>query len=173
MKRFDDDPDRPELLRWDPVHGVATFGDSIPDDPCTVDVECPHGAEGDGLYVKETQWRNGGYVATDQASFKNEGKKPSIFMRRTESRIDLEIVNVRPERLHEITEADAKAEGVEPLEHVSPLQPLAGEGIPAEPQPHRVAFGCLWDEINGDRKDGVYRWIRNVWLWRVEFGRIA
>lgn len=207
MKRFDDDPGRPQLLRWDPVHGVATFGDSIPDDPCPVDVECSYGAEGDGLYVREA-WRTGTSFDGDSpaeirrkavdvsysnawAPLKYEADghmvgvgflgdfggewgrlRQGMHILREFSRIDLEIVNVRPERLHEITEEDAKAEGVQPLEHVSPRQPLAGEGIPTEPQPHRIAFGSLWDEINGDRKDGIYRWIRNVWLWRIEFGRI-
>ena len=46
-------PGRASLLSMDPVHGRAVFGDSIPDDPCSVDVNCPYGAEGHRLWVRE------------------------------------------------------------------------------------------------------------------------
>lgn len=71
---------------------------------------------------------------------------PSIFMPRWASRINLEITDIGFERLQEITEADAIAEGF-----VGGLQD----------------FVCIWATING--KDS---WDQNPWVWVVKFKRI-
>lgn len=85
--------------------------------------------------------------------------QPSIFMPRWASRITLEIVSVRVERLREITEDDVVAEGIEfPCE-----EPETGE--------HPVGCVCeyrnLWDRINGKK----HPWSSNPWVWRIEFKR--
>lgn len=82
--------------------------------------------------------------------------KPSIHMPRAFSRIDLEVVSVRVERLQDITEEDARAEGV-PL--VMPIGCNSSE--------YRASFRALWAAINGDRAP----WASNPWVWRVEFRR--
>ncbi len=110
-----------------------------------------------------------GYPATDGVQeWHDEDKgvvptcKPSIFMRRWMSRITLEVTEVRVERLQAISEADAKAEGVETRRD---LAHLAYEIVPA-----RTAFEELWDSINGKREGCA--WSANPWVWVVSFKRI-
>ncbi len=74
--------------------------------------------------------------------------KPSIFMRRAASRISLEVTGVRVERLQEISEADASAEGVD-----------CGAYYPAS-----RLYSELWESING-----AGSWAANPWVWVVEF----
>jgi hypothetical protein len=85
--------------------------------------------------------------------------KPSIFMPRWASRVTLEIINVRVERLQEITEADAVAEGVQ----CDPMFPAA--------LTDRTSFSKGWDTINGKRKGCV--WSDNPWVWVVGFKSLA
>lgn len=84
-------------------------------------------------------------------------------MRRADSRITLEVVGVRVERLQEITEDDARAEGVNPSDAHIVIKD--GDRQPDMERTHRGAFACLWDGINGDRAS----WASNPWVWRVEF----
>jgi hypothetical protein len=71
-----------------------------------------------------------------------------MFMPRFASRITLEITNVCVERLQDITEAGAQAEGVSFIEA-------------------RDGFRPLWEKINGDGS-----WNANPWVWVIEFRRI-
>lgn len=80
---------------------------------------CKYGGCGDWLWVKETfmpkpQGQTGYYyrASLNVPSGKISQWKPSIFMPRAASRIDLEIVQVRVDRLQDISEADAIAEGI-------------------------------------------------------------
>jgi hypothetical protein len=87
------------------------------------------------------------------------GWKPSIHMPRWASRITLEIVSVRVERLNEISEQDAADEG---------FDYLRGDGksdISGDVQ--RRWFRCLWESINGNGS-----WQQNPWVWVVEFKRV-
>lgn len=121
---------------------------------------CPYGQPGDQLWVRETFDDVHGSVLyranpEDAEDFPPCGGKrchwkPSIFMPRWASRITLEIVGVRVERVQEITPDDARAEGVEHL--YAP----------------RNAFANLWDSINAKRG---YGWDSNPWVWVVEFRR--
>jgi hypothetical protein len=70
------------------------------------------------------------------------------------SRIDLEITDVRVQRLHDITEADARAEGI---------VELAGQA-----ESMRELFAMMWDHINGARSP----WDRNDWVWAITFKRL-
>jgi hypothetical protein len=81
--------------------------------------------------------------------------RPSIHMPRWASRLTLEVTGVMVERLQDISEDDAKAEGVEQLAR------SAGTNC-------RGAFQHLWDSINKDRAP----WESNPWVWVVEFRRI-
>jgi hypothetical protein len=86
---------------------------------------------------------------------------PSIHMPRWASRITLEITSVRVERLQEISEADAQAEGWTRRPEVS-----------TDPQVHKEAardwFMDLWESINGPGS-----WDANPWVWVIEFRRLA
>jgi hypothetical protein len=94
--------------------------------------------------------------------------RPSIFMPRWASRITLEITDVRVERLQDISETDAKAEGAraaDPCDHVRLSCAEIGCG---GPQDYRGGYRALWDEING-----AGSWDANPWVWAVEFRRLA
>lgn len=91
-------------------------------------------------------------------------RRPSIFMPRTASRTLLEVTGVRVERLKNISESDARAEGVT-IEDRHTDGYCAGEHLP----PSIRAFRELWDGLNAAAGHG---WDANPWLWVVEFRRI-
>ena len=86
---------------------------------------------------------------------------PSIHMPRWASRLMLEVVSMRVERLNEISEAGAIAEGVKPF------IPVPGDG---EPETAKQAFERLWDSINGERAGCA--WADAPWVWVVDFRRV-
>ena len=83
---------------------------------------------------------------------------PSIFMPRWASRITLEVTEVRPERLQDISSSDALREGVE-FEYVGQDQ----ESV------RRRSFANLWDSVNAKPGD---RWDANPWVWVYTFKRL-
>ncbi|HCF5866104.1 TPA: hypothetical protein NIH49_000682 [Pseudomonas aeruginosa] len=85
--------------------------------------------------------------------------KPSIHMPRWASRILLEITAVRVERLQDITEDQAIAEGID----THPMGFYGNGCITAG-----GAFLELWESINGDG-----RWAANPWVWVIEFKRVT
>jgi len=92
--------------------------------------------------------------------------RPSIHMPRWASRLTLEVKAVRVERLQEISEADAVAEGIEDL----------GDGVGKIEREKSVAYSTihglyveLWNSINAKRG---YGWEANPWVWVIEFRRI-
>jgi len=135
--------------------------------------ECRYGQSGDHLWVRET-WaeldinyhpKPGGGRVVYRADHitGNDGPdkitwRPSIFMPRWASRIMLEVVAVRVERVQAISEADAEAEGT----HWNPYPPDNHYGVVEE-------YKKLWDKINGKRAP----WADNPWVWVVEFTRVA
>lgn len=101
---------------------------------------------------------------------KDRNSVPSIHMPRWASRITLTVTEVRVQRLQEISEADALAEGVNPLD--SELQSYRaesdGDGRIVSSQERRTripAFRRLWDSINADRAP----WDSNPWVVAVTF----
>lgn len=90
--------------------------------------------------------------------YNTERWRPSIHMPRWASRITLEITSVRVERLQDISEVDAEAEGIDFLRSI----PDADETLTA-----RKFFECLWESINGPGS-----WDANPWVWVVEFKRV-
>ena len=96
-------------------------------------------------------------------------KLGAMYCPRWASRLTLEVLSVRPERLQEITESDARAEGVS-LPECAYLGKCNSRHCPRHrADAHRRAFVDLWDSINGDRCP----WEGNPWVWRVEFRRVA
>lgn len=84
--------------------------------------------------------------------------RPSIHMPRWASRITLEITDVRAQRLQDISEEDARAEGVKPA-------PFCKAGRPNGLE-HVESFEQLWDSING-----AGAWDGNPWVWAITFKR--
>lgn len=131
---------------------------------------CPYGKPGDRLWIRES-WANipetypgnlhlkADATKDDLLWFTEMGWKwkPSIHMPRWASRITLEIVNIRVERLQDISEEDAKAEGAIPVGWIKHEEHL----------PHYVkSFIKLWNSINAKRG---YGWDTNPWVWVIEF----
>ncbi|MHA3051861.1 hypothetical protein [Acinetobacter sp. ANC 4640] len=104
-------------------------------------------------------------------------KTPSIHMPRWASRILLEITNIRVERLNDISEADAIAEGVEPIS-VPDNVPVEGgytkanramwKGYQNNERAYRDtakdSFMSLWKSVYG-----ADSWVANPWVWVIEF----
>ncbi|MDO9227133.1 MAG: hypothetical protein Q8M09_12390 [Pseudomonadota bacterium] len=137
-------------------------------------IPCPYGSPGDQLWVRETwgvyydeyvsdclhepTWYRADYTPEQESTMAMpERWRPSIHMPRARSRITLEIVGVRVERLQDISEADAIAEGVTPsivggyLDHLQ----------------YRAGYQTLWESING-----AGSWDANPWVWVIEFRRV-
>lgn len=81
--------------------------------------------------------------------------RPSIYMPRWASRIELEVTEVRAQRLHDITEDDAVAEGVGVYESQDGIEQTA-----------REVYAAGWDTINGDGS-----WESNPLVWAITFRR--
>jgi hypothetical protein len=116
------------------------------------------------------------WFAADGAPPDGSGRwRPSIHMPRWASRITLEVTDVRVERLQDISEDDAEAEGIERGEDFfqcptwKNYQPddEAASWFPDDPV---GAFRTLWDSINGKRPGCA--WDDNPWVWVVEFKRL-
>ncbi|EMM4933025.1 hypothetical protein WAS43_004297 [Salmonella enterica] len=141
---------------------------------------CPYGEIGDRIWVRETFRVHS--RATDvatlvyRASVRNswteqthrvpvavcnkpatpEKWTPSIHMPRWASRITLEITDVRVERLRDLSEDDAKSEGITP----------PSGGVPPGWE-YRINFRDLWMDIYG-----TDNWEANPWVWVIEFKRV-
>lgn len=95
-----------------------------------------------------------------------------MFMPRWASRITLEVTDVRVQRLQEISEDDARAEGITPF---STRYPSYGRdqrlttGEPATAAEYRASYAVRWDELNGDRAP----WVSNPWVWAISFRRVT
>ena len=183
-------PNKPSYVErnanWNPIsNAMMNFG-------------CPYGQPGDRLWVKETfarvhpgmlqsldpdpdsfEWTtvyradaNGGYVGKLMECTK---WKPSIFMRREYSRITLEIKSVRVERLQEISEGDAMAEGCDEahLEHTEDCKSehcaLAGgvDDCCGYLVSSKLQYKALWTSINGPGS-----WDANPWVWVITFRNV-
>ena len=125
----------------------------------------------DGATVKPSSWTNeqGAWCESQEES----GRwRASIHMPRWASRITLEITGVRVERLQDISEADAQAEGIKRSDRIPSLwnsdYPDKGCGTTGddrEPGPV-CAYRSLWNRIHG-----YGSWAANPWVWVVQFNR--
>lgn len=113
----------------------------------------------------------GGYiVATSSERFEFTNKKqpfkPSIHMPKEAARIWLQVTDVRVERLQDITEEDAVAEGIEkrPGSTNSTRFDYRHYGYGTYDVSAQVSFRTLWEKINGPDS-----WQANPWIWAVSF----
>ncbi|MBH3364829.1 MULTISPECIES: hypothetical protein [Pseudomonas] len=164
---------------------IGSYGQGQPfirhPDPTKRNPECPYGRPGDRLWVREAwaadaqldgiaprdlsqgepiMYPADGSVRQTGCAMISQGRgRPSIHMPRWASRILLEITAVRVERLQDISEDQAEAEGMNFLRHI----PDADETLTAA-----QLFECLWSSISGDES-----WTGNPWVWVVEFKRVT
>jgi hypothetical protein len=158
---------------------------------------CPYGKPGTRLWVREAfcpaTWgsyeprkaipkSNTEALIQFRADFRNgssddyDGRwKPSIHMPRWASRLTLEITEVRVERVQDISEEDAIAEGSY-LDRCPCMPRSDDRGLMASFQLqhchiHGEEFHHLWDSINSKREDGKYAWAKNPWCWAITFRR--
>lgn len=161
-------------------------------------IRCPYGKVGDILWVRETfaPWDDNNHYAYKADGFierygawerdtpkkfhdveRIEKWKPGIFMPRSACRIFLEITAIRVERLQDISEEDAEAEGIEfmntqvgrmykdyvadPSGYGDPKHDFPSVGWPIE------SFKTLWESINGPGS-----WEINPWVWVIEFKKV-
>lgn len=132
----------------------------LPDFTC-YRTTCPYGQPGQRLWVREAWARTTVFPGTEMVVYRESDNrtdyggpwKPGIHMFRRDSRITLEITEVRVERLQDISEGDALA-----------------EGYASDPTPNDFAlpwYRRLWEQINGPGS-----WEANPWVWAVSFKRV-
>lgn len=159
---------------------------------CSGEHDCPFGKPGDRIYVRETwmdlqgtgvEYRSDGqlqryaYAAdTPPGSYDDECRKeyglkwrPSIHMPKSAARIWLEITGVRVERLQDISETDAIAEGIERVDDFFGCACWKAYGEPDGadvvcPDDPIGSFRSLWESTGGD-------WQANPWVWVIDFKR--
>lgn len=191
-------PSLGSAAEWTPWEGAGTYrangliGD-IPIEARASILYCPYEA-GMKLWVRETWRAHDGMTLhcrhKDEIEYRADGDRPkeptdsywrpSIHMPRWASRITLEVVSVRVERVQEISEEDAKAEGVQPMQkghgywgpdldglgdyhRIVSGQKQRGYGLAA------WAYRALWDSLNAERGFG---WEKNPWVWVIEFKKL-
>ncbi|MEW5250331.1 hypothetical protein [Microbulbifer discodermiae] len=139
---------------------------------------CPYGQPGDRLWTREA-WRTTAgldhlpprdipmdapiwYEADGPAPAPQFGRyRHARFMCRWMSRGLDEVTDIRVERLQDISEEDAKVEGITPYK-------CGWSNGEMGPFSHPVlAFFTLWDSINGDGSSDA-----NPWVWVIEFKRV-
>lgn len=166
------------------VYNGTTFGD----EEGSIQFTSPYGGVRDRLWVRESHWwfkdecdHETGYyppaLTADDVEYRADGEskrhgwRPSIHMPRWASRILLEITAVRVERLQDISDTDAIAEGIERDVRLDPAgtchwrvygaEQGMGTNLPG------ASYLSLWEQINGPGS-----WLLNPWVWVVEFKRV-
>lgn len=133
---------------------------------------CPYGSVGDRLWVRERLvwgregrtptwiYASGGEVVRGGQAFQYKRRiMPSIHMPRGASRITLEILKVRVERLQDLRGEDARAEGWPPERELYPN---------VNPNSKAVTwYRRLWDSLHGKGA-----WGKNPWVWVLEFNKV-
>lgn len=177
----------PHVWEATKINGVWHFASDNPD--CGGRQKCPVRYEiGDRLWVREA-WRfdPGGVIGNaaggqedyvePETFYRADCKKPeayrwkpAIHMPRSASRLTLTVIDVRVERLQDISEGDCLAEGPASIINLEGLGTLDGPMIPDESNPHvrmapRTWYRGLWNSINGARA-----WDANSWVVALTFG---
>lgn len=137
-----------------------------------------YGLSGDRLWVKEIYATPGNYDAYKPSELRFHCTSSDLVYRATEQygdvyytwrspmfmpywahRLDLDVITIKPERLQDISQADAKAEGA-----ACPL------GVPEDVEiGYVLGFKRRWDALNAKRG---YPWSSNPWVWAIEFKRV-
>lgn len=181
-----------------PLHHVLISGSghwigySAKDVPCTSIFECFYGRHGDTLWVREALvqnedddgWRyeaDGAYIESHidsprylasiaWAHHQEKDRCSSRHMPKWASRLRLKVEDLQLERVQDITEADALAEGTRWGDYFGARD---ATGVLRAHPTARQAFAAAWDVINGQRAKGAFAWAKNPWTWAITFSRIT
>jgi len=148
---------------------------------------CPQGQIGDRLYIKEGVIVHasipqlcGYYMDGARATEQWEKRLTAMFMPKYAARTWLEITDVRVEKLQDISEEDAKAEGCEPesvtandiadlnISDASPIIKEMARILGPGKITTRAKFISLWDSINKTK----HPWSQNDWVWAISFRKL-
>lgn len=190
-------PDYPIIITNDPHTNRYQIAEREPVTEAELLRDCPYGQPGDRIWVRETfgyvspdehqrphsecniEYRAdlapdctdspGSWPVAECAGDPARPRwRPSIHMPRVASRILLEIVSVRVERLQDISDADIVAEGIdmEALEESQDRYDIVCKGSGASGRAtERAAWRELWESTGGD-------WEANPWCWAITFKRV-
>ncbi|MGB9660676.1 MAG: hypothetical protein ACPL5F_01495 [Moorellaceae bacterium] len=174
-----------EAIPGDPVYGIYdSWGEW--------GAVCPYGLPGSILWVREA-WSIPATTTASKVIYKadypdgdaplasGEKWRSPIYMPREVARLFLVVKNVRVERLHNITEEDARAEGILAinsflLDHSSEwckytVMAAAMQGRERPKVADSIGgFAYIWDRINAKRG---YGWRVNPWVWVIEFDKVS
>ena len=145
------------------VHGFLDFANIV----------VPPYQPGDILYVRETwqecEW---GYLYRawpkglhQPGTYKGMPWRPSIYMPKEATRIWLKVTDVRMERLHDITEEQAIAEGA--VDNIGFIHSPDNEYT--EIHTEKEHFSKMWDSTIKKTEADRYGWDENPWVWVIEF----
>ncbi|WP_439856217.1 hypothetical protein [Pseudomonas yamanorum] len=183
---------QPEVRMVDMIGPMLTFKNKrgghwlYPNAKQQITADCPYGQIGDRLWVRETclinDFRDGGVPEAERADcqiiYQADGPpdwegeeelirwRPSIHMPRWACRILLEITAVRVERLQDISDDQALAEGIYSDPAVNGMYTADGDNYTSKQDGPGRAFADLWKSTGGD-------WDANLWVWVVEFKRVT
>lgn len=139
-------------------------------------------ATGHAHYIGKTDERGGDHLAGEcNTRYAVDKWRPSIFMPRWASRLTLEITKVEVQRLQEISDLEAEAEGVscdfigdfgsQKLQYQPDRQSMSDERYykRSELVPGiRGAFAQAWDQMHGRTAP----WVSNPWVWVITFSKL-
>lgn len=181
LEEINEKPNKYQKVKFNEQYGKNTwifFGKS----PIEIlaKAKCPYGKIGDVIWVREIHrlysavkhttyegnvvWKHIYEYKADGDSKSTAKWKPSIHMPKEACRLFLEITDIRPERLQDITEEDAELEGVEFViedDETWFLNYKANNYVQASAT---YSFKSLWESINGGDS-----WNLNPWVWRISF----
>lgn len=171
------------IIPWDDARSVLTSACFVPIRPGPEDADAGLGVRrfrsvpGSILYVKEAcKVYTGNGIRIVYAA--DETRVPGIdtrglwgsplFMPRARARLWLRVTRVRIERLQDLTEEDARAEGIDASKPLpARINGKAGTVQFMGPDATRKAYAALWDGFHGKKSP----WSTNPWIWAVTFER--
>ncbi len=179
LEEVNKNPDDWLLLLGSSVSSLGRFTFNNVKDNSYVTQKCPYGGLGDRLVIKETWATENQYNHLKPSEAPQTGKiwylidehydpqiigkvRSSMFMCNWMSRAKPEITDIRVERVQEITNEDAIAEGICVMDNTP-------DGIyspPNYPDIHRDIFIGLWDSLSAKRG---YSWTSNPFIWVISF----
>ncbi|NNV55892.1 hypothetical protein [Limnovirga soli] len=178
---------------WKPWKLETEEGESI-------SLKCPYGQPGHILWVRETFYAYGSWaidkfgakfsdktlsfgdykyadnppvkVELKRGSLLGWYKRPSLFMPKAACRTWLEITNIKVERLQDISEDDAIAEGVIEYQDGTFKNYFKKKGLREQDGVEcllaKGSFQSLWHSINGQEN-----WDKNPWVWVISFKEVT